>query len=237
MTSRTPAAELQCPVCRQQAAWMELRCASCGAVLRDRVPTLQLFSTIWQLLVDTRVAMMRISRSEQKNYVYLLFAAEGVVPATLALVTARASDTGMEYGVIALLQWGGGFLAGLFIGPMLSMAAALLLGRARSTYRLWSALLSYGMLPLALASVIVLPLQMAIFGPNMFSMNPWPGSYDPTSFWVLTLLLAVAVLLAHAWWWSALSLHVASGARRFAGLLLVPAIHAGVVVLLAALLT
>lgn len=237
MTSRTPAAELHCPVCRQQAHWMQLRCASCGAALRDRVPTLQLFSTIWQLLVDTRAAMMRISRSEQKNYVYLLFALEGIVPATLALVVARTTDAGMEYGLSALVQWGGGLCIGLLTGPLLSMFASTVLGRARETYRLWSALLAYGMLPLALASVIVLPLQMAIFGPNTFSFNPWPGSYDPASFWVLTLLLALAVLLALVWWWVALRLHVASGARRLAGLLLVPVVHAGIVVVLATVLT
>lgn len=237
MTSHTPVAEVHCPVCRQQAHWMELRCASCGAVLRDRVPTLQLFATVWQLLVDTRGAMMRISRSEQKNYVYLLFAMEGVVSATLALVVARASDAGMQYGTIALLQWVGGVLVGLLMGPMLSLAAALLLGRARATYRLWSALLAYGMLPLALAAVIVLPVQMAVFGPNMFSLNPWPGSYDPASFWVLVVLLTLAVLLMLAWWRAALRLHVPSGTRRLAGLMLVPVMHAGVVVLLAAVLT
>lgn len=235
MILRPPVADIVCPVCGHEANWMQLHCPSCGAALRDRVPTLQLFATIWQLFVDARGAMMRISRSEQKNYVYLLFPLEGPVLATCALWVAHAGDGPLDYGSIALLQWGGGFLIGLLFGPVLALVASKLAGARRSAYRLWAALAAYGMLPLALATVIVLPLQMAVFGRELFSTNPWPFSYDPASFWVLAALAAVAYVLALFWWSMALRLHVSGGLRRLAALLLMPVGHACCVALCAEL--
>lgn len=235
MIFRPPVADIVCSVCGRQANWMQLHCSSCGAAVRDRVPTLQLFSLIWQLFFDARGAMMRISRSEQKNYVYMLLPLEGPVLVTASLWSAHVADGGLDYGSIALLQWGGGLLLGLLFGPVFAIITSWVTGLQRASYRLWVALAAYGMLPLALAAVIVLPLQMAVFGRELFSTNPWPFSYDPASFWVLACLGIIAYGLAMFWWWTALGLHVAKPLRRRAAFVLLPLGHACCIALCAEL--
>lgn len=236
MTMRQPAPDLVCSVCRQASPWMAQRCTACGAVLRDRVPSLHLFSTAWQLVSDPHAAFVAISRSEQKNYVYLLFALQGPLPATLALGAAHVADGAMDFGMITVMQWGGGLLLGLIAGGILSLTVAHLLTGSRAGYRLWSALLAYAMLPMGLATLTLLPVLMAVFGRDLYSTNPWPFELDPTSFWTLTTLLGAAVVVSLWRWVQALRLHVDSVGRATVALVAVLLIHTACIALFASLI-
>ena len=70
--------------------------------MRERVPALDLFATLWGMIETPASTALRIGRSEQKNYTHLLFALTGPIFFALALFAARTGDTTMPFGLLLL---------------------------------------------------------------------------------------------------------------------------------------
>ncbi len=175
---------------------LDLRCHACGAFIRDRVPTLNLFSALWGIFESPSRAFLRIARSEQKNYVHLLFALQGPLLLAIVLSAARAGDLGYPFGILLLLIGAAGPLLGLMLLPLGVLLTRFILRRtvqAGLRYRDVAAFIAYGLSPLMWASVIVLPLQLGLFGLTLFSTNPPGWQVQPLPFWMLTSLDGIAI--------------------------------------------
>jgi hypothetical protein len=185
-----------CPVCAARCDALTARCPSCGAFVRDRVPALNLFHTLYMLMEDPAGAFLLIARSEQKNYVYALYAATGPALLAAALAVARIGDREVQFGLL---------LAALFIiGPVFGLIACTvaawtgtllnrILWKEKISYKLVSAFFAYASAPLAYISAILLPLALAIFGIFLFSANPSPFEIKPAVFSVLGIAAALLV--------------------------------------------
>jgi hypothetical protein len=141
--------------------------------------------------------LLRFARSEQKNYVHLLFALTGPLLIAATLSVLRAGDRGLAFGYILLAVAVLGPFAGLILLSLVSWLAASALRIAlglRLGYRLAAGYIAYAAAPLMWASVIVLPLQLGVFGITLFSSNPAAWSLQPLPFWLLAGLDGVAVL-------------------------------------------
>ena len=179
---------IRCPVCGSVTDGLPSTCGACGAFVQDRVPALNLFETLLGLIERPGATFLRIARSEQKNYVYTLFAGIGPLLLAAAFALARAGDKHLHFGIILVLLIGGGPLLGLlFFSPAawLIGAANRIVWKVRLPFRATAAAVAYGMFPLLFGAFVVLPVQVALFGPYLFSLNPAPWLLKPTPFWTL----------------------------------------------------
>ncbi|MCZ7555476.1 MAG: hypothetical protein M5R41_03620 [Bacteroidia bacterium] len=196
-----------CGACGGENSLLALRCDGCGAYLRDRVPALDLFSTLWGMLEAPRTTFLRIARSEQKNYTHLLFAGSGPVVLAAVLAVTRAGDTRAGFVEILASIAFGGPVAGLLHGVLASFGLVLLtrLHTPQQRYRDAAAALAWSLSPLLWLSVLILPLQLGIFGVTLFSENPAAWNVQPLPYWLLitadaaALLWTLALLLKSQW--------------------------------------
>jgi hypothetical protein len=186
-----------CPSCGQENFTLQLRCGSCGAFVRDRVPALNLFSTLWGMMENPSATLLRIGRSEQKNYTHLLFALCGPWFFALILFLARTGNTDVAFGYMLA----GIVLLGPLLGLLLFVFATLsqkaffrLRFGVAVAYRHAAALVAWSFAPVMWVSVVVLPLQLGVFGPILFSTNPAPWDLLPLPFWIFAILNALSFL-------------------------------------------
>lgn len=197
---------MRCAVCGADNSELALRCAACGAYVRDRVPALNLFATLWAVIESPREAFLRVARSEQKNYAVGIFGATGPLFLAGAAAAAGAGDTDLHFGLLFL----GVFLAGPPLGMLLWTAATYVLrlllpegALPKARFRALMPLVAYALFPAALSALVLLPVQLGIFGRYLFSANPYPWMLQPAAFWILlglegAFLLWSAALLVRA---------------------------------------
>ncbi len=175
------------------------RCASCGGTLQDRAKTLNLFSTLYGIWRFPDYTIRKILLAEHKNYVFILAAFEGVFLGYLFLFFVKAGDTySIELPRLIL----SGFVAGILLFlPMLYLSAILSylllrVYRTGVTARGFIAGMIYSLHPLALSMVVILPMEIAVYGPYLFSNNPPPWIINPPPFYLFVILELIAVLAA-----------------------------------------
>lgn len=208
----TREARLTCTVCGTENDDLAVTCRSCGGFLQAKVEVLHLFSTLWGLIESPGATMGTIVRSRRKNFAMLLAALLGVA-AAFAVMWARQSGT--AFGSIVELTaagWGMGLPAGI-LGVL--VLAALLAGsgralRGRGNVRNAYAVIAFAGSPIVYSLLILLPLEIAIFGIYLFDRNPDPMVLNRGVYLTLTALDGLAVL------WSVVLLVI--GVRRATGL-------------------
>ncbi|PLX23173.1 MAG: hypothetical protein C0600_15415 [Ignavibacteria bacterium] len=187
----------RCPSCGAESSVLDLRCGSCGAYIRDRVPALNLFSTLWGIIESPETTFLRIARSEQKNYTFLLFALTGPVLVALVLAAARVGDTDTPFSYVLLACVAAGPVFGLlaFVAATAALRSVFRVSTgARLRFRQTGAYAAFGISPLLWTSVIVLPLQLGIFGVLLFSTNPPAWQTQPLPYWSFVGIDLLALL-------------------------------------------
>lgn len=196
MTAEEKRHTVACPSCGAENFVLQLRCETCGGYVRDRVPALNLFATLWGMLESPGATILRVSKSEQKNYTHLLFAFCGPLLFAAALFAARIGDTTMPFGILVLGIAVGGPVAGLLLLPLSAFWLRLLLRLIhgiRLRYRDAAAFLAWSLTPLMWASALLLPLMLGVFGILLFSTNPPPWDVLPLPFWSLGTLTVLSL--------------------------------------------
>jgi len=179
---------LECSVCHSINDHLLLKCAQCGAVLRDRVANVNLFSTMYSLMESPWFAFQKIERSEQKNYVFVLFTVAGPIFLAAMYFFSSLPNRSESFGEIFLVLFGIGLMFGLVFLTFQTFVLKFILRvfvKTSISFSSLSALVAYAMTPYAIASSIILPLQLGIFGVLLFGNNPAPFEYRSLEFWLL----------------------------------------------------
>ncbi|MBR9978463.1 MAG: hypothetical protein KFH87_10270 [Bacteroidetes bacterium] len=187
-----------CPSCGVSTFVLHIRCRHCGASVRDRIPVLHLFSTLWGAVEAPMQTALRVGRSEKKNYTYLLYALTGPLLLALLFFIARVGYSDVQFAYLLLALAFAGPVLGLVLLSLAALFQRVLFNTVfgiHLTYRLSAAWLAWSVSPLMWISVFILPLQLAIFGSMLFSDNPAPWEIMPFPFWAF----AVPALLAFLW--------------------------------------
>ena len=194
---------ITCSVCGQRNDDLAVLCTSCKSYLQSKVDNLNLFETIWQLIESPRAAHKKIVLARHKNYVLLLSCLLGM-SLTFALfwlwnLGARFDNVLMLLGVGGLMgiPLGVGFV---LVSGMLIVGGIRLLG-GKASLKNSGAVVSYASMPLSLSLVLILPLEIAIFGNDFFGTNPPPMIINPVVYVALLGFDALAIL------WSILLLY------------------------------
>jgi len=171
-------------------------CMRCGSFLQARVPTLDLFDTIWQLIESPRKAMRRIALAVHKNYVIFLSSFYGI---GLAFFLLWVLNLGEAFSNLLYL-----IFTAILIGPALGIIhvfltslVGVLIGRLMRTRMQFSNVLgvaAYATIPVNLSVVFVLPIELMTFGLFMFAQNPSPFVIKPIPYIIFMVLDGLAIL-------------------------------------------
>ncbi|MDH7515499.1 MAG: hypothetical protein QHI48_06480 [Bacteroidota bacterium] len=197
MAATSRSLTIPCPVCREVNDVLAVRCSACGAFIRDRVPTLNFFTTLWNICETPVEGLIRVIRSEQKNYVYVLFSLGGLFAAVVTASLSRAGETSLHPAVLFAALYVLGLPGGIILGTVFSFVLDILIRRGRIRripFRTVSAVAAWSFAPYSVMSAFLVPVLFALFGKHLFAWDPGPWSLKPGPFWVVSTLLGAAVL-------------------------------------------
>lgn len=194
MTVRTTIA---CPICNCENNGLRTTCEKCGAFIQDRLPKLDLFATIYHLLDEPSAAFHRIARSEQKNYTYTLFACAGIAFTAVLFTLAKAGNVQTNFIFT--------FAKLVLLSPVVGLAVCSLISlfvwqmntrvwKVAISFRVCAAIFAFTLIPIIASALLVLPIELGLFGEILFSDNPPPWIVKPGAFYLLSGLDAAAFL-------------------------------------------
>lgn len=160
-------------------------------MLQQRAKTIDLFSTVYNLWRYPDFTFRKILLAEHRNYVTLIGLLEAVRFSFLGLFIVKASDVfSIELPRLLLAGFG---LAVIVYLPFLVFFSSLSYVSARvsktgASLKGFLASVIYGFHPIAVSAIVVLPVEIAIFGPYVFSNNPSPLTINPIPFYFLESL-------------------------------------------------
>jgi hypothetical protein len=179
-----------CQVCKSENPLLTITCQSCGAYIRDRVPGLHLFETLWMLIEFPYQAMQRIVLAQQKNYVFPIQMMFGFAYVTFIFWVVNIGLVIENLQSILFLILVIGPITGLMILITLSLVTFFFfrVQKVHVKYRDINAVLSYSVFPIILSIVFIFPVEVAIFGMYLFTNEPSPFSINPM---VYTLVIGL----------------------------------------------
>ncbi len=189
--------EIVCGNCKTINSNLNAKCKSCGSFLQTRVPNLNLFDTMWEVIEKPKETFQKICLSEQKNYVFLLFSIAGL---GLIFTAYWYAKIGEHYSNLLFL-----LLPALAIGPIsgvllfylftyLSFQISVKIFKTDVTLRNLRAVIAYSLVPIVFATIFILPVELIVFGLYFFTESPSPQLYKPLAFYVLISLDILCVL-------------------------------------------
>ncbi len=189
-----------CAVCGASNPDLTTRCKSCGSNLQERAKALNLFSTVFGLWKYPDYTIRKVVLAEHRNYTFVLATFEAIFLSFFCLFQIKAGDI-YSIQLPKLLDTGLLFGVALFL-PMIylsSIVSYLLMRASRKGVPLGNFIsgVVYGLHPLALGSVILLPMEIAVYGPYLLSNNPAPWIINAPPFYMfafLNLVVAAAAL-------------------------------------------
>jgi hypothetical protein len=132
--------------------------------------------------------------AKYKNYSLILSALFGV---SLVFEIAWLRDAGDKVASLLPIV-GAAFVGGPLVGIIVVFLSSAVLQQAtrmlggRATRRNLFAALAYATSPMVIALVVVIPLQLAVFGKEFFGTNPPPSLIRPTEYFLLLALKTLA---------------------------------------------
>ncbi|NUN02110.1 MAG: YIP1 family protein [Bryobacteraceae bacterium] len=176
-----------CPVCQHPNDDFSITCSSCSSYIQDRVPNLDLFSTVWLMVESPRDAFKKVIVAEHKNFVLFLSLFLGLAVVFGVMWAARL---GMLFdNLLPLLLYGTtiGLLSGI---PLFFVMTGVLHGAARmlkgsAAFSVTYGVAGWSLVPVMLSVVFLLPLELGTLGLLLFSVNPSAYEVKP----VVTMVL------------------------------------------------
>ncbi len=171
-----------CNSCGSENPFYVSTCKKCNFYLRDKIVNIDLWNEIGNLIESPVSAFNRIIQSEHKNFVVsilLIVSVKFGIDISFLLMLQGKSDTA-NFGVFLNSVIIIGFLTGLLF--IYSFALKLITQKTDAKTRLFDnlAILTYALIPNALALCTVFPIEISVFGGNVFSANPSPFILKPT---------------------------------------------------------
>ena len=177
---------LKCSVCGNDNDDFAVICSSCGSFVQTTIQMLDLFAIIWGLIEAPRATFRRIALAKRKTYVWLLSSLSGIY---VAFLVFRLEN--LAHQLPDFILFAAGFASGLPVGLLcVSFIACVGLffakivgGRGKLKNNI--AVTSYAMGPLTFLLVFVFPVELALFGINLFGENPSPMIIRPAMYRLL----------------------------------------------------
>ena len=185
---------IACPVCSHENNDFAITCASCSSFIQNRIVNLDFFTTLWNIIENPSNALRSVILSEHKNYVLMLGAFYSI--SVVFAVFWAGSFGNLFDNILPLMVLG--IVFGLVLAIPLVFFQSYVLHHAmklvggNGSFKNTYAVYGWSLVPLAVATAIILPIELATLGLYLFSTNPSGYEYKPL---VYILLLSIHGLL------------------------------------------
>ena len=187
---------ITCKSCGAENPFYGIICTECKSYLRERIVNIDLFNVTSLLIHSPREAFTQIIRAEHKNFIFFL----------LLLASAKFLVNSM-YIALAVSKFEpnfGSFVSSYFIilaaGSIFLFVYSLILKYINAAFDLKTrikdnfSILIYSLIPQVFAIIILFPVEVTVFGNNLFSNNPAPFTIKSTFAYILAGFEALMVL-------------------------------------------
>ena len=208
--------KIKCENCNSENDFYNLNCKSCSALLRDKFPNIDLFSTIWHLIETPTNALKKIIFAEHKNYLTFLVVLLILKLLFISFFLQSVFIEPIDYQNNLSLNYGIGFASFIIIilfYPLI-IKSALINNSVATRYKDNLAVLVYSHIPLIIFLFIMLPIEFALFGKYWLFSNPSPFMIKETAAYAFSFMEVLVFI------WSLLlfgmAIKIQSNSKKFA---------------------
>ncbi len=182
--------KIKCPNCNSENDFHKINCDSCGAVLRNKVANIDLFSTIWMLIEEPSKAIKKLIYAEHKNYLILMFFLLVTKLVFTSFFLHSLFVTQINYAEHLSLNFGIGFGVFTFLLLLYPLLIKIIL-KSKSVvtrYKDNLTIFVYSHAPLVLFLLLILPVEFALFGKYWLFSNPSPFVINETVAYIFSIM-------------------------------------------------
>lgn len=188
--------KVKCENCYTENDFFRMNCFNCGALLRDKFPNIDLFSTIWQLIESPSSAIKKIIYAEHKNYqlfiLLLILLKLTFTSFFLQSLLIEPVDYKTYFGINFGIAWVALLL--LFVLTPFLIKIILKNYNVLTRYKDNLAVLIYSQIPIVLFLVLVLPIEFALYGKYWLFSNPSPFLINPSVAYIFSFLEFLTII-------------------------------------------
>lgn len=188
--------QIKCSNCNYNNSYLNTKCQNCGSFLQPRIPNINLFETIYNIIEKPKSTFHKICLSEQKNYIFLLYSFAGY---GLLFTLYWFASVGLFYSNLLYL-----LLPAIVIGPILGISIFSLFSlltyliskkifKGEASHKNIKAIVGYSLVPIVFSTIFIFPTELIVFGMYLFTNNPTPADYKPSVFYILISLDVICV--------------------------------------------
>lgn len=185
-----------CQNCKTENDFYRLNCISCGALLRNRVVNLDLWSTLWQVIEIPSQTFKNIIFAENKNYAFFIALIFSIKLTFNSFFVKSNLGKGIDFQNYLGLD----FLIGIATFMIIFLLVALVQKFTLKGFGIHTrfkdnfAVLVYASVPLLISFVIFFPVEYALFGKYWLFFNPSPYMIKPTAAYVFTWMEVLMIV-------------------------------------------
>ncbi len=208
--------KIKCENCNSENDFYSFNCENCGALLRDKYPNIDLFTTIWHLIETPTNALKKVIYAEHKNYLTILAFLLILKLIFTSFFLQSLFIEPIDYKNYLSLNYGIGFICfiALILLVPLIIKSFLKNNSVSTRHKDNIALFVYSQIPLILFLFIILPIEFAIFGKYWLFSNPSPFLIKEAAAYAFSFMEVLAFI------WSFLlfgiSVKIQSNSKKFA---------------------
>ncbi len=185
-----------CPNCSAENPFYYYTCKKCNSFLRSKVANIDFWDIVWNILVTPIKTAETIIFSEHKNYLAALIPFIAFKFSTVNYILKNSlSSVEVEYSFSRSILIGGLFTTALIFLFAFLITQANKLIKVESKLLDNYSILNYSFVPIFVSSIVLWPVQLALYGFYWFTFNPSPIVIKP----VITYILYFIELLFIAW--------------------------------------
>jgi len=188
--------KITCENCNFESDFYNLNCENCGALLRDKFPNIDLFSTIWSLIETPKNALKKVIYAEHKNYLSFLTVLLILKLIFTSFFLQSLFIEPINYQNYLSLNYGIGFVSFIILILLYPLLLKLVLknNSIETRYKDNLALLVYSQIPLVLFLFIILPIEFALFGKYWLFSNPSPFMIKETAAYAFSIMEVLVLI-------------------------------------------
>lgn len=208
--------KISCENCNSENDHFKLNCDSCGSLLRDKFPNVDLFSTIWQLIESPTNALKKIVYAEHKNYqlFILVFLVTKLAFTSFFLQSLLIKPVNYQQYFGLNLGLGISVLFIFFILVPFLVKLILKSYLVKTRYKDNLATLIYSQIPIVLFLIIILPIEFALFGKYWLFSNPSPFLIKESAAYVFSIMEFLAFVWSFVLF--GIAIKIQSNSKQFA---------------------
>ena len=185
---------ITCKNCGAENPFYRFICTNCNSYLRERIVNLDFFNLLGIMIESPSKAFQKIIFSEHKNFIYLVAVLVGIKLFINSLILSSYvkihlfSDLVLNFFLEIIL-----FIIFIFIYSNIIQLFSNLFGMKTRLKDNFS-ILVYSFVPMIYALIFLFPVELVLFGGNLFSSSPSPFIIKPIPAYILSLMEVIIII-------------------------------------------